>query len=63
MTHKTGTTFESGLGVVADTAVIEAGDTAYVIVVLGNKVKWVDYDEALNLIAQISRAVYLEYIR
>jgi beta-lactamase class A len=63
MAHKTGTTFEAGLGVVADTAVVEVGDIAYVIVVLGNQVKWVDFDEALNLIAQISRAVYLEYIR
>jgi len=63
MAHKTGTTFEKGLGVVADTAVVEVRDTAYVIVVLGSKVKWVDFDEALNLIAQISRAVYIEYSR
>jgi beta-lactamase class A len=63
MAHKTGTTFEKGLGVVADTAVVEAGDTAYVIVVLSSKVNWVDFDEALNLIAQISRAVYSEYFR
>jgi len=62
MAHKTGTTFEKGLGVVADTAVIEAGDAAYVIVVLGNQVNWVDFDESLNLIAQISRAVYMEYV-
>ena len=63
MAHKTGTTFESGLGVVADTAVVEAGDTAYVIVVLSSKVKWVDFDEALKLIAQISRVAYTEFIR
>jgi beta-lactamase class A len=62
MAHKTGTTFENGLGVVADTAVVEAGEVAYTIVVLGNKVKWVDYDEAMNLIAEISRAVYRKYV-
>lgn len=62
MAHKTGTTFESGLGVVADSAVVKAGETAYVIVVLGNQVKWVDYDEAMNLIAHISRAAHQAYV-
>jgi beta-lactamase class A len=62
MAHKTGTTFEAGWGVVADSALVEAVETAYVIVVLGNQVQWVDYDAAMNLIAQVSRAVYEAYV-
>lgn len=63
MAHKNGVTFESGLGVVADSGVVEADGTAYVIVVIGNQVKWEDYDAAMNLIAQISRAAFIEFIR
>lgn len=63
MAHKNGVTYESGLGVVADSAVIETGDTTYVIVVIGNQVKWADYPAAMNLIAQISRVAYTGFIR
>jgi beta-lactamase class A len=58
LAHKNGTTFENGLGVVADAGVIENGDSAYVIVVIGNQIGWADADAATNLISRISREVY-----
>jgi beta-lactamase class A len=62
LAHKNGTSFESGLGVVADAGVVEAGGTAYVIVVVGNQVKLEDYDQAMNIIALISRTAYAAYV-
>ncbi|RPI88501.1 MAG: LysM peptidoglycan-binding domain-containing protein [Chloroflexi bacterium] len=58
MAHKTGTTFENGLDVVADSGLIVAGDSAYVIVVIGNGVKWVDFEAAKKLISDISLITY-----
>lgn len=60
LAHKTGTTFENGLDVVADSGIIVTGDSTYVIVVIGNGVKWVDFEEAKLLISDISRVTYEE---
>jgi hypothetical protein len=62
LAHKTGTTFEEGWDVVADSGLVEVGDIAYVIVVIGNSVDWVDYDEAMSLISQISRAAFTAFV-
>ena len=58
LAHKTGTTFQQGLGVVADSGLVQWEGTSYVIVVLSNHVQWVDYSSAMALIAQISRVAY-----
>jgi beta-lactamase class A len=58
LAHKTGTTFEQGLGVVADSGWVQWQGASYVIVVLSNRVQWVDYDSAMALIAEISRVAF-----
>lgn len=58
LAHKTGTTFESGLGVVADTGLVQWQGTSYVIVVLSTHVQWVDYAAAQDLITEISRVAF-----
>jgi len=62
LAHKTGTTFEAGLGVVADTGLVEWQNARYVIVVLSNHVQWVDYQTALAIIAEISRVTYACFV-
>ncbi|MGA2111737.1 MAG: serine hydrolase [Anaerolineales bacterium] len=58
LAHKTGTTFQAGLGVVADTGLVQWQGTSYVIVVLSSHVQWVDYAAAQDLIAEISRVAF-----
>lgn len=61
LAHKTGTTFENDLGVVADTGVVETPAGAYVIVIIANGVSTLDYEAANALIADISRMTYEEF--
>ena len=58
LAHKTGTTFEQGLGVVADTGYVQWQGARYVIVVLSNRVPWVDYSSAMALITEISQVAF-----
>lgn len=62
LAHKTGTTFEMGPGVVADSGVVETSQGAYVIVVIGNQVEWVHFEQAKALIAEISSMAYYEFL-
>ena len=61
--HKPGTTFESGLDVVADAGYVRVGTLEYVIVVLGNAVAWVDYEEGMRVIADISSVTLSDFYR
>ena len=61
LAHKTGTLFQDGWGVVADGGVVTTPTGAYVIVVIGNAVQWVDLEAAMKLIARISRLTYLAF--
>jgi hypothetical protein len=55
--HKSGTTFETGVGVVGDAGLVVMGDRAIVIVVVGNHVWWKDYDVAQQAISDVAAAV------
>lgn len=58
LAHKTGTTFEYGLGVVGDVGLVRTEDVHYVIAVIGNGVEWVDFEAAKQMIAAISRSSF-----
>jgi beta-lactamase class A len=61
LAHKTGTTFENNLGVVADTGVVETDQGAYVIVAVANGITSTYYETAKLLIAEVSRIAYNEF--
>jgi hypothetical protein len=61
LAHKTGTTFERGLGVVADVGLYASAELTYVIAVVGNSVDWVDFEAAKALISEISRLTYQSF--
>jgi beta-lactamase class A len=61
LAHKTGTTFERGLGVVGDVGLVRTDDVSYVIAVIGNQVEWVDFEEAKAMIAAISRRSFTTF--
>lgn len=58
LAHKTGTTFERDLGVVADVGLVHTADVHYVIAVIGNDVDWVDFEAGKETIAAISQQVF-----
>ena len=58
LANKSGTTFENRAGVVADTAILEAGGKVLVIVVVGNRTSAVDYETSMRLIGDVARAAY-----
>ena len=62
LANKTGTTFENGAGVVADTGIVEAKGKVLVIVVLGNQTGSADYEESMLLIGEVARAAYETWI-
>lgn len=62
LANKTGTTFENGAGVVADTGIVEAQGKVLVIVVLGNKTSSADYETSMRLIGNVARAAYATWI-
>jgi beta-lactamase class A len=62
LANKTGTTFENGAGVVADTGIVEANGKVLVIVVLGNKTSSADYEDSMLLIGKVARAAYETWI-
>jgi len=62
LANKTGTTFENGAGVVADTGIVEARGKVLIIVVLGNKTSSADYEESMLLIGKVARAAYETWI-
>jgi hypothetical protein len=61
--HKPGTTYEAGIDVIGDVGLVQIGDTAFVIAVIGNHVAWIDYDEAEQTIADIAEAVLSVFLR
>jgi hypothetical protein len=61
LAHKTGTTFEYGLGVVGDVGLIRTEDVHFVIAVIGNEVEWVDFEAAKEMIAAISRRSFSSF--
>ncbi len=62
LANKSGTTFENGAGVVADTGIVEANGKVLVIVVLGNRTRAADYETSMLLIGEIARAAYRTWI-
>jgi hypothetical protein len=62
LAHTTGTTFEEGWGAVGDIGVVEVRGTAYVIVAIGNHVRWVDYETSMQLISEISSAAFRVFV-
>jgi beta-lactamase class A len=62
LAHKTGTTFENGAGVVADSGIVEAGGKVLVIVVVGNRTSAIDYETSMRLIGDIARAAYQAFV-
>ncbi|MCX6025282.1 MAG: serine hydrolase [Chloroflexi bacterium] len=62
LANKTGTTFENGAGVVADTGIVEAKGKVLVIVVLGNRTRSADYETSMRLIGNVARAAYSTWI-
>lgn len=63
LAHKPGTTFESGLDVVADAGYLQVGELALVMVVIGNDVAWIDYQAAEQVIGDISSVTLSAYYR
>jgi hypothetical protein len=62
LANKSGTTFENGAGVVADTGIVETGGKVLLIVVLGNKTSSADYEESMLLIGKVARAAYETWV-
>lgn len=60
LAHKTGTVFDDGWGVVADAGLVNLESGTYVVVVIGNYVDWLDYDEAEDMITEISQLMFEE---
>jgi hypothetical protein len=62
LANKSGTTFENGAGVVADTGIVVAGNKVLVIVVVGNRTGSADYEESMRLIGDIAKAAFVSFV-